>query len=191
MYDSIRELRETVSSETGIHTDLIVLCKLTRDGFYATYSNEQPLSDIPKASRVYAIEMHPDDQRASRDSASYESPTVQILLLHVEKKTPSLERFCLPGVLQISREADMKTLEREILYQLGDAVKQEVFSQHLHSLFNLQIVDGSSRRTYLPPDVEMPLYTQTVDRDADRRKGMGTENKPKGKDRQVVEAKTT
>lgn len=164
MYDSIRELREAVSSETGIHANLIVLCELTRDGFYATYSNEQPLSDIPETCRVYAIEMHPEDQRATRESTTYETPTVQILLLHVEKKSQSFERFCLPGVLQISREADMKTLEREILYQLGDAVKQEVFSQHLHSLFQLQIVDGSSRRTYLPPDVEMPLYTQTVDR---------------------------
>ncbi|XP_076448871.1 uncharacterized protein LOC143285455 [Babylonia areolata] len=164
MYDTIRELREAVSADTGIHTNLIVLCELTKDGFYATYSNEQPLSDIPETCVVYAIEMHPDDQRATRESATYETPTVQILLLHVEKKSHSSQRFCLPEVLQISREADLKTLEREILYQLGDAVKQEVFSQRLRSLFQLQIVDGSSRKTYLPLDVEMPLYTQTVDR---------------------------
>ena len=38
-------------------------------------------------------------------------------------------RFCLPGVIQVSREADSMMLQKEILSQLGDAVKPEVFSQ--------------------------------------------------------------
>lgn len=69
-----------------------MLCELAKDGFYATFSNEQPLSDIPESCRVYAIEMHADDQHASRESAAYETQTVQILLLHVERRQQSLQR---------------------------------------------------------------------------------------------------
>ena len=76
-----------------IHSFQIVVCELTRDGFYATYSNEQPLSDIPETCRVYALEMHSDDQQTSQESGNYESQTLQIILLHVEKKSQSLPRW--------------------------------------------------------------------------------------------------
>lgn len=164
VYDTVRELREAVAADTTIPADQLVLCHLAEDGFYATYSNEQPLSDVPDSSHIYAIEMHAPEGEPSGQSACYETPTVQILLLHVEIGRYSPKRFCSPEVIRVSREINHTSLQREILYKLGDAVKREVFAQRLHSLFKLQIVDGSSRRTYLPEDVEMPLYTQTVDR---------------------------
>ncbi|KAK7506620.1 hypothetical protein BaRGS_00002095 [Batillaria attramentaria] len=142
----------------------LVLCHLSKDGFHATYSNEQPLSDVPESNHVYAIEMHPSESEPAGQSACYETPTIQILLLHVETDRHSPERFCSPEVIQISRETNLKNLQKEILHRLGDAVKREVFAQRLHSLFRLQIVDGSSRKTYLSEEVQMPLYTETVDR---------------------------
>ena len=38
-------------------------------------------------------------------------------------------RFCQPEVIQISRDANMKQLQNEILHHMGDAVKEEVFQQ--------------------------------------------------------------
>ncbi|KAK7113174.1 hypothetical protein V1264_012513 [Littorina saxatilis] len=163
MYDTVRELRDAVSADTGIPAEQIVLCELTRDGFYATFSNEQPLSDIPESSQVHAVEMFPDEPQ--RGNAAYQSQSIQLLLLHVERgRQFHRQRFCLPEVVQVSREADTKQLQQEILRHLGDAVRPEVFQQNLKELFDLQIVDGSSDRVYLPLEVEMPLYTQTVDR---------------------------
>lgn len=129
MYDTIRELREAVSNDMEIPVEQIVLCELTKDGFYATYSNEQPLSDIPETCTVYAVEMHADEEQASKESGGFESATLQLLLLHVEKRRPSYQRFCQPEVIQISRQENAKGLQREILLRMGAAVKKEVLQQ--------------------------------------------------------------
>lgn len=164
-YDTVKELRDAVAADMTIPANQLVLCELSNDGFYATFSNEQPLSDVPaESSHVYAIQMNTADSEAAGQSRDYDTPTVQILLLHVEMGPQKPERFCSPEVIQVSREINMRNLQKDILSQLGDAVKPEVFQQRLHSLFKLLIVDGSSRKTYLPQDVEMPLFTQTVDR---------------------------
>lgn len=36
--------------------------------------------------------------------------------------------------------------------------------QKLDVLFKLRVVDGCPGRSYLPTDVDMPLFTQTIDR---------------------------
>ncbi|XP_067672769.1 ubiquitin carboxyl-terminal hydrolase 43-like [Haliotis asinina] len=163
-FESVRDLRHRISKDIRIPASEIVLCQMSEEGFRTTYGDDQPLSDIPETETVYAFETLPDNDPASA-SSRYETPFIHILLVHVEKSTSpqGLFRFCSPCVLRVPRDFTYKRLQKEILHYMGDAVKPEALSQK-SVLFNLQVVDCHPSKAYLPLDVEMPLYSQAVDR---------------------------
>lgn len=61
------------------------MCQLKRDGFGATYSDEQVLSDIAQNDKVYAIETFSEEEAAEVKEAEYDSPKAQIMVIHVEE----------------------------------------------------------------------------------------------------------
>ncbi|XP_005101606.1 ubiquitin carboxyl-terminal hydrolase 31 [Aplysia californica] len=169
-FDGVRDLKEKVSIETDIPFSQLVLCQLKDDGFGATYSDEQLLSDIPENQLIYAMEMSLGESSLQVSEQEFDSATAQLLVVHTEVTGTSAHRFASPSVLRVRRDITWKGLQKEILYRMGDAVCEEILSQKLSNLFDLKVYEGSSHCTYLDSDVEMPLYTQAAER------GLGTLN---------------
>ncbi|XP_041363384.1 ubiquitin carboxyl-terminal hydrolase 43-like [Gigantopelta aegis] len=166
-YDMVKDLRTQVSEAMHIPFSKLVLCQIYDDGFRTTYRDEQPLSDIhDNEPFLYAIELF-EHSNPSTSSDRYETPFIQLIVVHTEKVTspPGYYRFCSPMVLRVPRDFHYRHLQQEILYEMGNAVKEDVLTKKTNTLFRLRIVDGyPSRPVYLQTDVEMPFFTQAVDR---------------------------
>lgn len=62
------------------------------DGFGSTYSDEQPISDIPENEAVYAVEAYSGDASMHSSVQEFDAPTLQILVMHVEVPAGSARR---------------------------------------------------------------------------------------------------
>ncbi|CAG5132686.1 unnamed protein product [Candidula unifasciata] len=167
-YDGVKELRERVSSEAKIPSKQLLLVQLKEDGFGSTYSDEEPISDIPENELVYAIETYSEDASLQSSLQEFETPTCQLLVVHTEVQSGAARshRFGSPAVLRVRRDITWKNLQKEILLKMEGCVCEEILSQtqKLSNLFMLRICDGTTRKNYLPSDVDLPLYTQSAER---------------------------
>lgn len=66
---------------------------MKEDGFGATYSDEQLLSDIFENEIIYAVETHSNDSSMQSSLLEYETQMAEILVTHVEVQTGSLNRY--------------------------------------------------------------------------------------------------
>ncbi|XP_013414847.1 ubiquitin carboxyl-terminal hydrolase 31 [Lingula anatina] len=171
---TVQDLRETLSTETGIEPQQIVLTEIYFDGFHRTFNDDQPLSDIHESVNLYAIECPSAPVDKSRqaqltDPTSYGSPCEQTgSCVYREEQLCQLgvspSRFGSPQVLMVDRESTFEELQEEILTLLADSIKEGVQIQKDSPLFRLRVVDGIAGKCYLPHDVDHPLYMPTVDR---------------------------
>lgn len=72
----------------------LLLVQLKDDGFGATYSNDQLLSDIPENEVVYAIESLTEE--TDLDTSEWKSDSsncYQLLVIHVEVSAETAQRF--------------------------------------------------------------------------------------------------
>ncbi|XP_064600915.1 ubiquitin carboxyl-terminal hydrolase 43-like isoform X2 [Liolophura sinensis] len=159
--DYVKDLRRTLASDTNIPESRLVLAQIYDDGFRNTYGDHQPLSDIPESETVYAVEMlpiiHPEQ---------YQTSFIQIIFVNVEKITSPSRWFCSPQVMQVPRDLNFKELQTQILKHMADDLAEGLLAQshRLNVLFRLRVVDGIPGKCYLNPDVDLPLYMETVDR---------------------------
>ncbi|GFR59957.1 ubiquitin carboxyl-terminal hydrolase 31-like [Elysia marginata] len=187
-YDTVGELKVKLCCEVPeleLNAKEIILVQLREDGFGSTYSNEQPVSDIGEGEALYALEAasSPDADGSTSGTTrgvgqnsgingglqgadEFDTPMAQVMVLHVDVSPGSNRsyRFGSPAMLKVRRDITWKALRKEILYKMGNAVYEWVLSQKLGAVFKLRVYDGSSRRNSLSSDVEMPLYTQDVER---------------------------
>ncbi|KAK3579493.1 hypothetical protein CHS0354_028312 [Potamilus streckersoni] len=163
--DTVGDLREHLCKDMEISLQQLILCQIYDDGFRNTYGDEQPICDIHESETVYAFEAFLPD-KVNQKSLEYEQ--IQILLVHVEKMSSPAKcfRFCSPQLIRLPRDVDYKTLQVEILQSMGDAIHEDILHSYtkLELLFKLRVVDGGATDCYLPTDVDMPLYTQAVER---------------------------
>ncbi|CAG5125246.1 unnamed protein product, partial [Candidula unifasciata] len=159
-YDEVRELRELVASSARIPAKQLMFVQLEDDSFGTTYRDEQPLSDIPENEVVYAFEMHPENAARRNSTQEFDSPLSQVLMMNIEITGESADRFGSPAVLRVRRDVTWTDLHMEILKKMENSLSDD----KLDDLFLLRIYDGSTRKYYLPSDVELPLYTQSVER---------------------------
>ncbi|RUS72412.1 hypothetical protein EGW08_019830 [Elysia chlorotica] len=183
-YDTVGELKAKLCSELAeldLKAKKLILVQLKNDGFGSTYSNEQPVSDIGEGESLYAVEAafspetlgaaadeerNTDIHASVRGAEEFDTPMAQVMVVHVEVSPGSNRsyRFANPAMLKVRRDITWKSLQKEILYKMGDVIHEEVLMQKLSPVFKLRVYDGSPRRNSLSSDIEMPLYTQDVER---------------------------
>lgn len=164
MFEMVKDLREKLAFELDVTTKRLVLCQVGEDGFRNTFGDEQPLSDIHENENVYAFETFPLRDANDADS-SYE--VIQILLVNIERYSSTKSyRICSPQVIRVPRDEDYKYIQKQILKSLGLAVPDDVIcrADEYPVLFKIHVVDSGAKDCYLPTDVEMPLYTEAIDR---------------------------
>ncbi|GFO06771.1 ubiquitin carboxyl-terminal hydrolase 31, partial [Plakobranchus ocellatus] len=186
-YDTVGELKSKLCSEVAgfdLKAKQLILIQLREDGFGSTYSNEQPVSDIGEGESLYALEAafcsdsaedsnavsdgHSNNIRGRDGHEEFDTPMAQVMVVHVEISSGSNRsyRFGSPSMVKVRRDITWRGLQKEILYKIGDAVYEGALSQtqKLSAVFKLRVYDGSSCRNSLSSDIEMPLYTQDVER---------------------------
>ncbi|KAL4240330.1 Ubiquitin carboxyl-terminal hydrolase 31 [Mactra antiquata] len=162
--DTIKELREKLAHELYVTPKRLVLCQISDEGFGNTYGDDQPLSDIHESENIYVFETFP----FSEINKTPGSDLIQILLVHVEKPASSKSyKFCSPEVIKIHRDINFNQLQRCILRSMRFAVSERVVEEsntYTSAIFDVRVVDCGPRDIYLPTDVDMPLYTQPIDK---------------------------
>ncbi|KAK3711001.1 hypothetical protein RRG08_009591 [Elysia crispata] len=178
-YDTVGELKLKLCSELpklDLKAKKLILVQLREDGFGSTYSNEQPVSDIGEGESLYALEAafssetdgatNEEQNGDVRGEDEFDTPMAQVMVVHVEVSPGSNRsyRFGSPAILKVRRDINWKGLQKQILYKMGNTIHGEVLAQKLSAVIRLRVYDGSPRRNSLSSDVEMPLYTQDVER---------------------------
>ncbi|XP_069124188.1 ubiquitin carboxyl-terminal hydrolase 31-like [Argopecten irradians] len=166
-YGFVRDLRQEISIWSKIKEKYLVLCQIYDNGFRNPYRDDQPLTDIPESECIYAVEMWcAAGSPTGEGQQQFEQSYVTMLLIHTQRESNPTKyfRFCAPQILRIPRDVDNRGLQKEILTNLGPCVREGLTGQKLDTLFRLRLVNGSVARDYLPLDVDMPLYIQSVDR---------------------------
>ncbi|XP_052816760.1 ubiquitin carboxyl-terminal hydrolase 31-like [Mya arenaria] len=161
--DTVMDLREKLAHELYVTPKRLVLCQLSDAGFGNTFGDDQPLTDIHESENVYVFETHP----FSDINKTPEGDLIQILLVHVEKTSKRCYRFGNPEVIKVYRDYDFFTLQRCILKSMGMAVAEEWIEKSNHferAIFDIRVVESGPSDCYLATNVEMPLYTQDIDR---------------------------
>ncbi|XP_060595230.1 ubiquitin carboxyl-terminal hydrolase 31-like isoform X2 [Ruditapes philippinarum] len=162
--DSIRELRDKLAHELYVTPKRLVLCQLNEKGFGNTFGDDQPLSDIHESETIYVFETFP----FSEVNKTPGSDLIQILIVHIEKFSATKSfRFCCPEVIKINRDIEFLQLQRCILKSMRFAVSERVLDQsntYKGAKFDIRVVDSGPKDSYLADDVDMPLYTEPIDR---------------------------
>ncbi|XP_076314656.1 ubiquitin carboxyl-terminal hydrolase 43-like [Tachypleus tridentatus] len=158
IHATIKELREILSKNHQIPSNQIVLIELGDDGFQQTYSDDDVLSIVDENQEVYAVET-PELKPATQSEGEY------ILLLWVNRIGTGTQGriFGSPYVLQISREATFKEIQKQMLVAMDDILQNDVSLENIGIVLRLRVIGGLSGKCYLPSDVDHPLYMPTVD----------------------------
>lgn len=162
--DNVKELRVKLAHELYVTPRRLVLCQVNENGFGNTYGDDQPLSDIHESENIYVFETFPFSEVNKTPGLDL----IQIMLVHVEKISATKSyRFCCPEVLKIHRDIDFLQLQRCILKSMRFAVSERVLEQSTTctgAIFDIRVVDSGPKDSYLQTDVDMPLYTEPIDR---------------------------
>eukprot|EP00918_Siedleckia_nematoides_P076151 GHVU01166548.1.p1 GENE.GHVU01166548.1~~GHVU01166548.1.p1 ORF type:complete len:365 (+),score=36.15 GHVU01166548.1:391-1485(+) len=81
--DLVLDLRNTLSADTNIPADRLLLTEICWDGFHRTFHNEQPLTEIHEADELYAIET-PDPWEQSM-TTQQQMQTAYIVVVAINK----------------------------------------------------------------------------------------------------------
>jgi len=155
----VKELRESLSKDTGIETNQLLLAEIDGLCFQKTFSDSQPLSAIPEKCPLYAIET--PKSNPSEDNGAY----IVLTWVNVLKEGEKIEqRFGSPYTIQVARELMYEDLQKLLMKEMSPILHDDILiSAQKVPLFKIRVLDGFSEPAYLDEKVEMPLYMECVE----------------------------
>ncbi|XP_033630148.1 ubiquitin carboxyl-terminal hydrolase 31-like [Asterias rubens] len=168
---SVADLRSEVSRQCSMAVTRIVLTEVYFDGFYRSYHDSLPLSEIRESDSIYAIE-------TPHSSQALASTTQMQDFLHVHCNRPVREvvtmviinqqglgktgrRFGHPIAIEVDRSITNQQLRIVILKAMGCSHVDQVLSKG--PLLRVGIVtDSKGSRHFLMQDEMRPLYNSTI-----------------------------
>ncbi|KAL1130522.1 hypothetical protein AAG570_011768, partial [Ranatra chinensis] len=157
----IRELKEQLSSDTGIPEEHMLITEIDDLGFQRTFSDNQPLSMIKETDPIYCLEL-PQLKEANQDTGEY------ILLVWANTLVidDQCARFGSPYTMQVCRETSYVDVEKLILKEMCWSVADGVLEADKEDIpgeLRMRVVAPGCNTSYLDPLLEHPLYAQCVD----------------------------
>ncbi|XP_071443235.1 ubiquitin carboxyl-terminal hydrolase 43 isoform X2 [Hetaerina americana] len=174
MQAEVRELRDALSSDTGIEPPHMLLTEVDDLGFHRTFSDSQSISMVAENDPLYCIEL-PQLRDASEESGAY----LLLVWVNVLVLDDHVARFGSPYTMQVSRETSYEDLQKLILKEMNTILHDDVLvnAQDI-PLFRMRVLDGISPipageeegggkyeggPTYLDPTLDHPLYMEAVE----------------------------
>lgn len=159
---TVRELREQLASDTGIHESCMLLTQIDDLGFQRTFSGLSSISEIKETDPVYCIEM-PQLKDATEDVEKY----ILLCWVNVLTMDDHCSRFGSPYTMQLCRLTCYQDIQKLILKEMNTMLHDEILTTDQDiPLFRIKIVDGvtlDSTPSYLDPTVDHPLYMEEID----------------------------
>ncbi|XP_013774593.1 ubiquitin carboxyl-terminal hydrolase 31-like, partial [Limulus polyphemus] len=155
---TVKELRENLAKSHKIPENQMILTEVGDDGFHRTFSDEDSLSFIDENQEVYAVETP-----ALRHATETEGEQLVLLWINRIGTGNQGRMFGSPYVLQLSREATFKEIQKQMLVTMADILQNDVILEKLGIVLRLKVIGGIPGKCYLPNDVDHPLYMPTVD----------------------------
>ncbi|KAK4016756.1 hypothetical protein OUZ56_031722 [Daphnia magna] len=165
----VKELKEVLSSDTGIDFHRMLLTEIDEQGFLRTHSDNQPISVLRETDPLYCIEL-PDIKEPCEEDGAF----IVLCWINVLVDVHSQTRIGSCYTMQVSREISFEDLQKLLLKEMASVVHHQVICQKQEEpLFNIRIIDGVCRfidseegedgPLYLDATVDHPLYTEAVD----------------------------
>jgi len=164
----VKELRETLSSDTGIELNRMLLTEIDDQGFLRTHSDNQPISVLRETDPLYCIELPVPKEPCEEDGAF-----ILINWINVVVDEHTQTRVGSTYTMQVARETSFEDLHKLLLKEMASVVHHSVLCQKQDApLFQMRVVDGVCRFmdceaedgvVYLDPSIDHPLYTEAVD----------------------------
>ncbi|XP_046408521.1 ubiquitin carboxyl-terminal hydrolase 43 isoform X2 [Ischnura elegans] len=168
----VRELRDALSSDTGIEPPHMLLTEVDDLGFHRTFADSQSISIVTEQDPLYCIEL-PQLRDASEESGAY----LLLVWVNVLVLDDHVARFGSPYTMQVGRETSYEDLQKLILKEMNTVLHDDVLvnAQDI-PLFRMRVLDGISAMvadsssckleggpTYLDPTLDHPLYMEAVE----------------------------
>nr|CAD7440347.1 unnamed protein product [Timema bartmani] len=160
IHAEVRELRELLSSDTGISASHMLITEVDDLGFHRTFSDSQLVSIIKETDPVYCLEL-PQLKDATEDSGAY----LLLCWVNVLIMDDHQARFSSPYTMQVGRETSYEDLQKLILKEMNTILHDDVLvnSQDV-PMFRMRIADGlGGSATYLDFMLDHPLYMEDVE----------------------------
>nr|CAD7428000.1 unnamed protein product [Timema monikensis] len=161
IHAEVRELRELLSSDTGISAPHMLITEVDDLGFHRTFSDSQLVSIIKETDPVYCLEL-PQLKDATEDSGG---AYVLLCWVNVLIMDDHQARFSSPYTMQVGRETSYEDLQKLILKEMNTILHDDILvnSQDV-PMFRMRIADGlGGSATYLDFTLDHPLYMEDVE----------------------------
>ncbi|KAL0278639.1 UNVERIFIED_CONTAM: hypothetical protein PYX00_000405 [Menopon gallinae] len=135
---TVRELREQLSSDTGIPESCMLLTQIDDLGFQRTFSGLQSVSEIKESDPVYCIEM-PQLKDNTEDLEKY----ILLCWINVLTMDDHCSRFGSPHTMLLCRLTCYQDIQKLILKEMNTMLHDEILTTDQDiPLFRIKIVDG-------------------------------------------------
>lgn len=124
MHADLKELRETLSSDTGIEESQILLTEVDGEGFHRTFSDNQPVSILQKNEAIYCIEM-PKLKEPSEEDGAF----ILLCWVNVVVQEDVIMRFSSPYNMHVGRETSYEDLQKLMLKEMSSIVHDDVLGK--------------------------------------------------------------
>nr|CAD7404748.1 unnamed protein product [Timema cristinae] len=161
IHSEVRELRELLSSDTGISAPHMLITEVDDLGFHRTFSDSQLVSIIKETDPVYCLEL-PQLKDATEDSGG---AYLLLCWVNVLIMDDHQARFSSPYTMQVGRETSYEDLQKLILKEMNTILHDDILvnSQDV-PMFRMRIADGlGGSATYLDFTLDHPLYMEDVE----------------------------
>lgn len=164
LHADVKDLRELLSSDTGIPEAHMLITEIDDLGFHRTFSDKQPISCIKHTDPIYCLEL-PQLKEANQDTGEY----ILLCWINVLILDDQCARFCSPFTMQVCRETSYLDLQKLLLKEMSWTLHDDILTTDQEvPLFRIRVCDaggeaGTGDHSYLDPAVDHPLYTQPID----------------------------
>eukprot|EP00095_Tigriopus_kingsejongensis_P008552 snap_masked-scaffold989_size72935-processed-gene-0.7 protein:Tk08552 transcript:snap_masked-scaffold989_size72935-processed-gene-0.7-mRNA-1 annotation:"ubiquitin carboxyl-terminal hydrolase 31-like" len=161
--ETIGDLRQSLAKDTGIEAGQILLAEIDQLGFRRTLRDQDPVTVLkdPKVppAPLYCLEV-PHFKEANEDDGAY----VVLSWVNVLKEGPIEKRFGSPYAIQVTREVLYSDLQKLLMKEMSPILHDDILiSAQKVPLFKIRVVDGFDGQAYLDSQVDLPMYTETVE----------------------------
>jgi len=162
VHSDVHDLRESLSKDTGIETEQILITEIDDVTFNKTFNDGQSIELIEVNSGLYCIEtpgMIINDEENEEEGAY-----IILTWINVYKEGSIEKRFGSPYTMQISREVTYTDLQKLLMKEMSPILHDDILiSAQKVPLFKMRVLDGFDDRVYLDSSAELPLYMDCVE----------------------------
>ncbi|XP_063962106.1 ubiquitin carboxyl-terminal hydrolase 31-like [Lytechinus pictus] len=171
---SVADLRSNIASNCSIAVTRIVLTEVYFDGFYRSFGDSQPLSDIHDGDSIYAVETPHNPHSMLQNSqvkpylhvhCNRPVEVITMVIINQQGTGRTGKRFGQPMAIEVDRNVSHEQLTLIILKAMGCSSNSADRIMQSGPVLQLGIViDAKGSRHYIPAEEARPMHNASITR---------------------------